>query len=100
MTTGAPPVSWSPMSKEWLQAPAATGRFAEADLQAGFEVAEGQPFAEVRLPARAPRARRLDPAGLTREDRDDRDAPAVARVAVTGVTDDLVTGHERERHDG
>src|SRR5207302_42710 len=70
-------------------------RLAESRLQTGFEVAEGDALAPVRLPGLAPTAHRRHAADLAGEDRDQHHSGAVVEV-----TDHLVTGRERERDDG
>ena len=74
--------------------PPAAGRLAEAGLEAGLEVPEGDALAQVRPPAGALVTGRVDAPDGAREDRDEDDA-----ATVVGVAHDLVAGYERERHD-
>ena len=71
-------------------APAATGVGAEAGLQAGLDVTEGDTLAEVVRPDRAHVAHRLDAADRAVQHRDHDDASPVV-----GRRDDLVTRCER-----
>ena len=76
------------------RAPAAAGVAAEAGLQPGLEVAEGQPLAVAEVAAGAGRAGRVDAAGHAAEHRLQHDA-----AVVVGVGHDLVAGDEREADD-
>ena len=81
-------------------APAAAGVGAEAGLEAGGEVADGDPAAAVGG-ARGARLARLDAAGGAGQDRVDHHAGAGGQVlaVVEEVGHDLVARHERHRHD-
>lgn len=78
--------------------PASTGVRAVAGLQAGTDVTKRDPLAGSRAARGARRAERLDPTDDAGKHRLDDDALAGV-PAVGDDTDDLVTGHERERDD-
>ena len=76
-------------------APAAARVGAEAGLQTGLQVAEGETLASIGGALGTGFARRVDAAGRAGQHGLDDDTRAVVEVA-----HDLVPGHERERHDG
>ena len=84
-----------------LLAPAAAGVLAEPGLEAGRQVADGDPAAPVGGAGRAVLAG-LHAAGGAGQHRVEHDPGAGRQVlaVVQELADDLVAGHERQRHEG